>query len=174
MGIPFPRIKDYCLFLGDHWKSYLLTLEKGFRFPNDEFTISIFFQCSQTHLMDLHKPLTIFSKGPLRKTLSAWVQRSKQNKIVYCCVNCPGVYENSLVKVPLDSHGSAAHNDWHHCVIKLRKRNMSLTLDKQPPKKIKLDVSNKKNKFKTTGHPMFIGSTCLVFKTSDKKITTDG
>eukprot|EP00494_Astrolonche_serrata_P011624 UN11711 len=73
-GVPFPRAKNGSMFFGDSWKGYFKSTEKSFRF-NKEFTLSVFFKPSEHCLLDLHEPLTILSKGPLRKSLSIWIQR---------------------------------------------------------------------------------------------------
>eukprot|EP00492_Amphilonche_elongata_P005256 TRINITY_DN693_c0_g1_i1.p1 TRINITY_DN693_c0_g1~~TRINITY_DN693_c0_g1_i1.p1 ORF type:complete len:291 (+),score=63.16 TRINITY_DN693_c0_g1_i1:559-1431(+) len=155
MGVPFPRVKDFSLYYGDHWKSYLMT-QKKFRLSQKGWTLSIFFKCSKSHLLDLHEPLSILSKGPLKKSTSIWIQRSKKTQEVYLytCVNC--VYDNQILKLPLRTDFREAQS-WHHVAVRVKGRKAVLLLDEQQPVKGNLVSRNSRNRFQTTGQALFVG-----------------
>jgi len=155
MGVPFPRVKNFCLFYGFAWKSYLMT-QKRFRFKEKGWTLSIFFKCNERCLLDMHDPLTLYSKGPLKKSTSVWVQRSRKDGSinVYACINC--VYDNQILKLPLHTEFRDM-TAWHHVSVRVKGRKAMLLLDEQTPIKGNLISRNNRNRFQTTGSSLYVG-----------------
>jgi len=155
MGVPFPRVKNFYLFYGFAWKSYLMT-QKRFRLKEKGWTLSIFFKCNERCLLDMHNPLTLYSKGPLKKSTSVWVQRSRKDGsiYVYTCVNC--VYDNQILKLPLQTEFRDM-TAWHHVSVRVKGRKAMLLLDEQTPIKGNLISRNNRNRFQTTGSSLYVG-----------------